>query len=34
MKMVGSNIYYSTLLSIPTALFAMRRKRETPYTPQ
>lgn len=34
LKMLGSNIYYCTLLSIPTALFAMRRKRETPYTPQ
>ena len=32
LKMLGSNIYYCTLLSIPTALFAMRRKKETPYT--
>lgn len=34
LKMLGSNIYYCTLLSIPTALVAMRRKKETPYNPQ
>lgn len=34
LKMLGSNIYYCTLLSIPTALIAMRRKKETPYNPQ
>ncbi len=34
LRMLGSNIYYCTLLSVPTALFAMKRKKETPSTPQ
>lgn len=34
LNIISSNIYYCTLLSIPTALVAMRRKKETPYNPQ